>query len=478
MARKSHANGTALTVPTLSQTEVRFYPLSMFTFDPAYNLRRFDPSVSEADKSFLQTVITPGKVQTPVTATVGEDGKLIVQAGHRRVAAARLAESSGAVKPFPSIPVLAVDPAQTPVQRTYDLFVSNNGKALTPIEQAAGVKRLLDAGEKHAAIGKHIGATTQWVRMLASMAELPETLASAVYAGNIGSTLAAELQVSAAREDGGFDLLDVWAKAATIARLDGKWDGARYAWKVTQKHIDTVLKDTGIVTAKTRNVEGKPGKKSDAPVTPAATPAATPGAPVTPAATPAPVTPAATPAGAPVTVNPRVVDPNERPAYRLNGATILDVNGKPLAVCDSETVATRIMRVLATSGERIACAPVVVARPVVDGKANAILNVALADVAAARRKLAEAKTRLDGAKKASERKLFTLDVAQCQAVFNTAEAKAKAIETAEAEAKAARIGKGLEPATPAAPVAPVTPAVTPAAKPGKRKPGKVQRQAA
>src|SRR4051812_6587933 len=192
MAKKStKAAITAAPLPVLSETQVQYFPLSQIRGKEGYNLRMFDPAVSKDDESFLQTIIAAVGLNVPVTATVDKDGMIVLQTGNRRVAAARIAESSGAVKPFPAIPVLAVREGQTETEATYDLFVSNNGKPLSPIEQAKGVARLRGLGESDVSIGKTIGCSAQWVKMLGVMATLPDYLANAVYAKQIAGTFAA-----------------------------------------------------------------------------------------------------------------------------------------------------------------------------------------------------------------------------------------------------------------------------------------------
>jgi hypothetical protein len=370
MSKKSTKAAIAATpLPTLSETQVQYFPLSQIRPKEGYNLRMFDPAVSEDDKSFLQTVITPGKIRTPITATVGDDGMIVIRQGHRRVAAARFAESSGAVKPFPAVPVLAA-PEGSEVDATYDLFVSNNGKPLSPIEQAMGVARLRGLGESDAAIGKTIGCSTQWVKMLANMATMPDYLASAVYAEHVAGTFAAELLEASQRKEGGFDLAKVWERASTNARKAGSWDGSRYVWKVSLKHVDPVLKELGLAMSKSRRDEpvkqAAPEQAAPEQATSerAPRPGTNPPAAPAPAPAPAPASQASAKADAERSIAAdrangpgQKAAPDSAPLYAVKGETILDANGNPLATCDSEQAASRIARVLNASGERIVCAP-------------------------------------------------------------------------------------------------------------------------
>jgi hypothetical protein len=269
------------------------------------------------------------------------------------------------------------------VDATYDLFVSNNGKPLSPIEQAMGVARLRGLGESDAAIGKTIGCSTQWVKMLANMATMPDYLASAVYAEHVAGTFAAELLEASQRKEGGFDLALVWDRAATNARKAGNWDGSRYVWKVSLKHVDPVLKEMGVAMSKSRRDEPvkqaapEPIKAavtwtpSDVPTQatseqatseraprPGTNPPAAPVAPAMPASQASAKADAERSIAADRANGPgQKAAPDSAPLYGVRGDTILDANGNPLATCDSEQAASRIARVLNASGERIVCAP-------------------------------------------------------------------------------------------------------------------------
>jgi hypothetical protein len=363
----------AAPLPVLSETQVQYFPLSQIRAKEGYNLRMFDPAVSKDDESFLQTVIAAGRVNVPVTATVGPDGAIVLQTGNRRVAAARLAESSGAVKPFPSIPVLAVREGQTETEATYDLFVSNNGKPLSPIEQAKGVARLRGLGESDVAIGKTIGCSAQWVKMLGIMATLPDYLANAVYAENVAGTFAAELFEASKRAEGGFDLAKVWAHASTNARKAGTWDGKRYIWKVSLKHVDPVLKGLGVSMAKSRHTDEKAATDKAATDKAATDKAATESESEStseraprPGSNPPPVPASQVSAKADAerqiaadraNGTGQKAAPDSKPLYGVKDARILDANGATLATCDSAQAASRIARILNASGERIVCAP-------------------------------------------------------------------------------------------------------------------------
>jgi hypothetical protein len=246
---------------TLDENRVDYFPLSMFTVKEGYNLRMFDSASDADDKLFLGQIIAAGRVNTPMVCRV-VNGKLEIVEGHRRYFAACEAEKTGAVRPFPNLPVRGVPAGMTEIARTYDLFVSNSGKPLSPIERAIGVKRLLEQGEKPAAIGAKCGIGKQWVTDLAKMADMPAFLARAVYSQNVKSTLAGEM--SAESKTKGFDLAELWERASAKARETAKWDDVtgRYVWVVTQKILDPILAEMGATMNKSR-LARKPGGETN-----------------------------------------------------------------------------------------------------------------------------------------------------------------------------------------------------------------------
>jgi hypothetical protein len=315
----------------LDENRVDYFPLSMFTVKEGYNLRMFDSASDQDDKLFLGQVIAAGRIKTPLVCRV-VDGKIEIVEGHRRYFAACEAESSGAVKPFPNLPVRGAPEGMTEVARTYDLFVSNSGKPLSPIERAIGVKRLLTEGEKPSAVAAKCGIGKQWVMDLARMAEMPDFLARAVYAGNVKSTLAGEM--AAESKTKGFDVAELWAKASAKARESAKWDDTtgRYVWVVTQKILDPILADMGATMNKSRGAARKPGGETNQ-TAPAATPAA---ATKTGAEMPAPVANGATITGQ---ANHGKVDGRVFYTVAGDGITILDANKQRLLIAEDSTTA-------------------------------------------------------------------------------------------------------------------------------------------
>lgn len=114
--------------------------MSLVDFDLDQPRRHVDP---EHLAELVESMDANGLVQPVLLRPV--DGRLLVVAGERRVRAAH-------VLGWNTIPAVVrdVDPADVP----WTQLVENLQRAdLSPVEEAAAYKRLVDAGHSHAAVG-------------------------------------------------------------------------------------------------------------------------------------------------------------------------------------------------------------------------------------------------------------------------------------------------------------------------------------
>jgi ParB/RepB/Spo0J family partition protein len=75
-------------------------------------------------------------------------------------------------------------------QRVIDMFIMNDGKPLTPLEQAEGVRRMQAYGYSDAEIGTKISRSPSYVGKLASLAMAPKKLIKLIQKGRISASLA------------------------------------------------------------------------------------------------------------------------------------------------------------------------------------------------------------------------------------------------------------------------------------------------
>lgn len=155
---------------------------------PDWNCRdvNFDPTDPD-DLALAESIASVG-VKQPMTA-VWQDGKAWLTDGHRRLGAALYAmETLGAE--IKSVPVQTEDRYASEADRVLSQLVRNNGKPLSPIEQARVYKRLIDLGWTEKQIAESIGRSVPWVKNLLELRAAPTAVTEMVRSGQVSATLA------------------------------------------------------------------------------------------------------------------------------------------------------------------------------------------------------------------------------------------------------------------------------------------------
>ncbi len=137
--------------------------MSLVDFDLDQPRRHVDP---EHLAELAESMDVNGLVQPVLLRPV--DGRLLVVAGERRVRAAQ-------VLGWNTIPAVVrdVDPADVP----WTQLVENLQRAdLSPAEEAAAYKRLVDAGHSHAAVAARVGKKKSYVSQKLRLLDLPGSL--------------------------------------------------------------------------------------------------------------------------------------------------------------------------------------------------------------------------------------------------------------------------------------------------------------
>jgi hypothetical protein len=105
------------------------------------------------------------------------------------------------------------------IEMSYDLELSNTGKALSPAERGANMLRLRNMGESDAEIARRLGyKDTRWINDLCKLARADKRLRALVKAGIITPTHAVLLPRSHGDELG----TDIAVEAGKIAQAKGK----------------------------------------------------------------------------------------------------------------------------------------------------------------------------------------------------------------------------------------------------------------
>lgn len=124
--------------------------------------------------------------------------KFIVKDGHRRHEAMKWIYQNHGID---IICRMIPEPQRyNPEDRVFDMFTMNNGKTLTPLEQAEGVQRAINHGYAVADIAKKIGKTDQHVRYLKALNAIPQRLKIAIKNKIVTSTLVMDM-VNAGKTD-------------------------------------------------------------------------------------------------------------------------------------------------------------------------------------------------------------------------------------------------------------------------------------
>lgn len=169
---------------------------------PGFNWRDEGEDLEATIEELAQFIMAKGpndqtnlKNLPPVKIEPREEGGAWVVEGHRRrrallraieVYGAKPAEKDGQVwlyiKPFTG----------DEKAKNYEVFNSQSGSKLKPLEQAKGFKRLIELGDPPAEISRNTGCTRQWVDSMLILASAPESIKDMVRSGKVPADVASE----------------------------------------------------------------------------------------------------------------------------------------------------------------------------------------------------------------------------------------------------------------------------------------------
>lgn len=183
---------------TLSKSRKDMYLIALedITIQEGFNVREDFGDIDELALSLAEN----GQLQ-PLTIGADKNGGPVVIDGHRRMMAFKIAqEKYGAeIKSAWCIPEQKGANEET---RIVDLFVRNNGKPLTIIEQASVIKRLTDYNWTMSDIAKKIGKTRAYINDVLGLSSAPKEVRDVVREGLISPTAGLKLaQAPKAKQD-------------------------------------------------------------------------------------------------------------------------------------------------------------------------------------------------------------------------------------------------------------------------------------
>jgi ParB/RepB/Spo0J family partition protein len=157
-----------------------------------------------------------------------EKGEYYLTDGHRRLQAVMLLVATGAEIRVPFI--TEKNPSEE--KRIIDMYICNDGKKLTPLEEAEIVTRLQNLGMTSKEVAAKLGCTEAHICNMRAIADLPTKLKNRIKGNEISSTLV----LSIVRGNKAMSIEQITAKVENVLEK-AKTTGT----KVTKKHVDAEM---------------------------------------------------------------------------------------------------------------------------------------------------------------------------------------------------------------------------------------------
>lgn len=172
--------------------DVKKRDLSMVPFDKLQVKDGLNIRTDMGDIEGLAASIREHGVKVPLRGykEKGSDIHVVVD-GHRRFEALQLIANSSDEIIY--VPFVLEPQKYNDEQRLVDMFIMNDGKALTPLEQAAGVQRLINFGWSEKDIAAKIGKTVAYVSRLSSLSAAPKKLHKLIEKNKVSATLVMDM---------------------------------------------------------------------------------------------------------------------------------------------------------------------------------------------------------------------------------------------------------------------------------------------
>jgi ParB/RepB/Spo0J family partition protein len=181
--------------------------------EPGFNLR-----IDLGDIAALAASIKANGFMSdkPLRVTVEQD-VVTVRDGHRRLMAMQtLIADKTDISPL--VPCVVEPKGLTDSDRIVNQIISNDGLPLTPLEEGAGFKKLIDAGMKPSEIAEKIGKSHVHVRNRLSLVTAPEAVQEAVKSGEINVTTGIALTKASKRGATAPEITDALKTAKAVSK--------------------------------------------------------------------------------------------------------------------------------------------------------------------------------------------------------------------------------------------------------------------
>ena len=168
---------------------------NMYLVDPSAIIVRegFNPRIDYGDIDDLALSIESQGVVNPIHVIRGADPtKFELVDGHRRfTAVSKLVQENRWT--HPGVPAIIVDKATNETDQIVLMFVANEGKPFTPLEEADAFRRLVDKGLSVADIAKKVGHSDMYVRHSLDLVSAAPEVKEALKEGKLSKTTAHQI---------------------------------------------------------------------------------------------------------------------------------------------------------------------------------------------------------------------------------------------------------------------------------------------
>jgi ParB/RepB/Spo0J family partition protein len=179
-----------ITLKSLSEDRKDMFliPLENIKEEEGYNVREDFGDLDELASSLAKN----GQKEPLTVRMSSEDKTAILVNGHRRIRAFVIANDKYSAS-FKAAWCIPEEKGANEESRIFDLFTRNSGKPLTPMEQAAAVKKLVDFNWKIKDVAAKIGKPVKYVNNILELCSASKDLRNAVQSGFISTTAAVML---------------------------------------------------------------------------------------------------------------------------------------------------------------------------------------------------------------------------------------------------------------------------------------------
>lgn len=163
--------------------DILLIPVEKLVVEEGFNIRE-----DYGDIEGLARELAAAGQKQPLRVRLSTDKKsAVIIDGHRRLKAVPIANKSYGAK-ITALKCIVEEKGANEETRIIDLFMLGDGKPLTPIEQAAAIKRLLGFNKKPAEIARMIGKSVNHIDRLLKLNSASAPLREAVRKGTISAS--------------------------------------------------------------------------------------------------------------------------------------------------------------------------------------------------------------------------------------------------------------------------------------------------